>query len=184
MVIDMKKIIVLALTLFFMNSIFAESPTQLESLINDSTEKLKTLEEKDKVDFFIKNRKTDELVSFFNKNSKKLGKHIVIVENISAWSSSGGYDFDIYDYDNKIFYSFFFGKKKKVEIDFPQKLNNTAYVNSLGVKDGGMIIMSVLDDEDYSFCAYYGGLGYGGPNPDIAEDYESRVKFFRAMPMR
>lgn len=29
-----------------MNSIFAESTAQLESLINDSTEKLKTLEEK------------------------------------------------------------------------------------------------------------------------------------------
>lgn len=50
MVIDMKKIILLALTLFFMNSIFAESPTQLEAFINESTEKLRTLEEKDKVE--------------------------------------------------------------------------------------------------------------------------------------
>ena len=33
-----------------MNSIFAESATQLEALINESTEKLKTLEEKDKVE--------------------------------------------------------------------------------------------------------------------------------------
>ena len=105
MISDMKKIILLALTVILMTSIFAESPTQLEALINESTEKLRTLEEKDKVDFFIKNRKTDELVTFFNKNSKKLGKHIVIVENILAWSSSGGYDFDIYDYDNKILFS-------------------------------------------------------------------------------
>ncbi|MEE3313030.1 MAG: hypothetical protein VZR56_02610 [Treponema sp.] len=179
-----RKLLFTLLTVFFMNSIVAESTAQLESVINESAEKLRTLDEKDKVDFFLKNRKTNELVSFFSKNSKKLGKHIVIVESISAFSSSGGYSFDIYDYDNKIFYSFFFGKKKKVNIDFPQKLNNTAYVNSLGVKDGGLIIMSVLDDEDCSFCAYYGGLEYDGPDSDIVKDYESMLKFLKAKPMR
>ena len=50
-----------------MNPIIAESTTQLELVINESSEKLRTLEEKDKVDFFLKNRKTDDLVSFFNK---------------------------------------------------------------------------------------------------------------------
>lgn len=109
----MKKIVLLLLTVFFMNSIVAESTAQLESVINESAEKLRTLDEKDKVDFFLKNRKTNELVGFFSKNSKKLGKHIVIVESISAFSSSGGYSFDIYDYDNKIFYSFFFLGKKR-----------------------------------------------------------------------
>ena len=153
-----------------MNPIIAESTTQLELVINESSEKLRTLEEKDKVDFFLKNRKTDDLVSFFNKYSKKLGKHIVIFESI-------------YDYDNKIFYSFFFGKKK-MKIDFPKKLNNTAYVNSLSVKDGGLIIMSVLNDEDYSFCAYYGDLEYDGPDSDIVNDYEIMLKFLKAKPMR
>lgn len=57
-------------------------------------------------------------------------------------------------------------------------------MNSLGVKDGGLIIMSVLDDEDCSFCAYYGGLEYDGPDSDIVKDYESMLKFLKAKPMR
>ena len=177
----MKKIwILLLLAIGLINSTVAESSTQLELIINDSSEKLRTLEEKDKVDFFLKNRNTDELLAFFKKNSKKLGTHIVIVESVFAYSSSGGYAFDIYDYDNKIFYSFFFGKKKKVKIDFPEKLNNTAYVNSRGVKDGALTIFSVLDDEDYSFCAYYGGLGCGETDSDLDKDYGQMIKFNKA----
>ena len=79
-----------------------------------------------------------------------------------------------------IFYSFFFGKKKKVKIDFPEKLNNTAYVNSRGVKDGALTIFSVLDDEDYSFCAYYGGLGCGETDSDLDKDYGQMIKFNKA----
>ena len=71
-----------------------------------------------------------------------------------------------------------------MKIDFPKKLNNTAYVNSLSVKDGGLIIMSVLNDEDYSFCAYYGDLEYDGPDSDIVNDYEIMLKFLKAKPMR
>ena len=48
----MKKIVLLLLTVFFMNSIVAESTAQLESVINESAEKLRALDEKDKVDFF------------------------------------------------------------------------------------------------------------------------------------
>ena len=178
----MNKTRILLLLIFF-NSVFAESGSQLDFVINAPEVKLRTLEEKEKVELFLKNRDTEELKKFWRKNSKRFGKHIVIIESIAAYCSFGGYDFDVYDYDHNILYTWPSGKKKKIKIDVPDKLNNTAYCNSLGIKDSGLIIFSVLNEQEQSFCAFYGGLEYNGKDSQISEDYEKMIKFLMSMPM-
>ena len=185
------KILLLLICCSFAHSLYAQSNQQLDFIINAPIAKLRTLEEAEKIEAVLENRDTDRFIKFWEKNAKKFGEHIIVLESISNYGSYGGgldwYGFEIYDFDNDKFYSWEFGKmtKKrfKSKMDFPEKLNNSAYFNSRGVKDGALMIFYVINKNEQSFFAFYGGLGYPGSDPSIAADYEVMESFLLSLPM-
>ena len=84
------KILLLLICCSFAHSLYAQSNQQLDFIINAPIAKLKTLEEAEKIEAVLENRDTDRFIKFWEKNAKKFGEHIIVLESISNYGSYGG----------------------------------------------------------------------------------------------